>query len=151
MGICKCGGCACKRREGIGTHSGGRDNVRAGACEREGWTLRTHVGCKGKIWSQRQVKMEEATGSEDHRTGLESHFKAEVTKFDNCICCVSNIISKILLSLHLYIFPSNNRRHYLIFTFPLLFCLFSVCVENAVKNKTKKKQTTNTPCHHLTE
>lgn len=52
----------------------GRENVRAGGRERECWALGTHVGCKGKIWSQRQVETEEATGSEGHRAGFESHF-----------------------------------------------------------------------------
>lgn len=52
----------------------GRENVKAGAHEKECWALGTHVGYKGKICSQCQMETEEATGSEDHRAGYESHF-----------------------------------------------------------------------------
>lgn len=116
MGICKRGGCACERREGMGTHSGGRENVRAGAHERECWALRTLWAIRGRSgrnarWRRKRPQVVRATGQD-----FGVIFKAEVTKFDSYTCCVSNIISEIFLSFHLRISPSNSRKHSLVFT-----------------------------------
>lgn len=102
------------------------------------WAIRGRSGHNAR-WKWKRPQAVRATGQD-----LRVIFKVEVTKCDNYACCVSNIISKIFLSLHLCIFPSNNRKHSLVFTYPLLFCLFSICLGNTIKKK-------HMPCHYVTE
>lgn len=58
------------------------------------WAVRGRSGHNAR-WRQKRPQAVKATGQD-----LRVIFKAEVTKFDNYTCCVSNIISKIFLSLH---------------------------------------------------